>query len=176
MAENLTIARPYAQAVFEIAKQDKSFDQWTKSLEALACAVSNEQFAYMLSEASSNEAASKLIIELLGDLLDEKGQNFVHVLGENNRFMVLPEIYQEFIRLRDDYLKVQAVEIVTARPLAPEDEKALVAKLEKKYQVKVSVTRTIDPSIMGGVIIRIGDEVIDDSVKTNLSRLSSTLK
>lgn len=176
MAENLTIARPYAQAVFEIAKQDKSFDQWTKSLEALACAVSNEQFAYMLSEASSNEAASKLIIELLGDLLDEKGQNFVHVLGENNRFMVLPEIYQEFIRLRDDYLKVQAVEIVTARPLAPEDEKALVAKLEKKYQVKVSVTRTIDPSIMGGVIIRIGDEVIDGSVKTNLSRLSSTLK
>lgn len=176
MAENLTIARPYAQAVFEIAKQDKSFDQWTKSLEALACAVSNEQFAYMLSEASSNEAASKLIIELLGDLLDEKGQNFVHVLGENNRFMVLPEIYQEFIRLRDDYLKVQAVEIVTARPLKPEDEKALVAKLEKKYQVKVSVTRTIDPSIMGGVIIRIGDEVIDGSVKTNLSRLSSTLK
>lgn len=176
MAENLTIARPYAQAVFEIAKQDKSFDQWTKSLEALACAVSNEQFAYMLSEASSNEAASKLIIELLGDLLDEKGQNFVHVLGENNRFMVLPEIYQEFIRLRDDYLKVQAVEIVTARPLAPEDEKALVAKLENKYQVKVSVTRTIDPSIMGGVIIRIGDEVIDGSVKTNLSRLSSTLK
>ena len=176
MAENLTIARPYAQAVFEIAKQDKSFETWTKSLEALACAVSNEQFAYMLSEASSNEAASKLIIELLGDLLDEKGQNFVHVVGENNRFAVLPEIYQEFIRLRDDYLKVQAVEIVTARPLAAEDEKALVAKLEKKYQVKISVTRTIDPSIMGGVIIRIGDEVIDGSVKTNLSRLSSTLK
>ncbi len=130
----------------------------------------------MVSEASTHEAASKLLIELLGDLLDEKGQNFVFVLGENNRFEVLPEIYQEFIRLRDDYLKVQAVEIVTARPLKPEDEKALVAKLEQKYKVTISLTRTIDPSIMGGVIIRIGDEVIDGSVKTNLSRLSSTLK
>ena len=176
MAENLTIARPYAQAVFEIAKQDKSFDRWSNSLEALSCAMTNEQFAYMVSEASTHKAASKLLIELLGDLLDEKGQNFVFVLGENNRFEVLPEIYQEFIRLRDDYLKVQAVEIVTARPLNPEDEKALVAKLEKKYKVTISLTRTIDPSIMGGVIIRIGDEVIDGSVKTNLSRLSSTLK
>ncbi|MCK0525485.1 MULTISPECIES: F0F1 ATP synthase subunit delta [unclassified Anaerobiospirillum] len=176
MAENLTIARPYAQAAFEIARQDKTFDSWSKALEALSCAMSHEQFAYMISEASTHEAAAKLLIELLGDLLDEKAQNFVYVIGENNRFEVLPEICQEFIRLRDDFMQVRVVEIVTARPLAKEDEQAIVAKLEARYKVKVNLTRTIDPSIMGGVIIRIGDEVIDGSVKTNLSRLSSTLK
>lgn len=176
MAENLTIARPYAQAVFDIAKQDKTFKGWTNALEGLACAISDEQFAYAVKNASTREEAAKIVIEVLGDLLDDKAQNFVRVLGENDRFEVLPEINQEFIRLRDEYLKVKAVEIVSARPLKAEDEQAIVAKLEKKYQVTISLTRTIDPSIMGGVIIRIGDEVIDGSVKTNLSRLSSTLK
>lgn len=176
MAENLTIARPYAQAVFEIAKQDKSFDVWSQSLEALSCAVSNEQFLNMLLKATTQEAAAKMLVELLGDLLDQKGQNFVYVLGENNRFEVLPEIYQEFVRLRDEYLKVKAVEIISARPLSAEDTKAIVQKLEQKYQASISVTTRIDPGIMGGLIIHIGDEVIDASVRTNLSRLSSTLK
>ncbi len=176
MAENLTIARPYAQAVFEIALKDKTFDQWSVSLQALSCAVSSEQLITMIKNAATRDEAAKILIGVAGDLLDEKAQNFVRVLGENDRFEVLPEICQEFIRLRDDYLKVKAVEIVSARPLSAEDEKAIVAKLEKKYQATVSLTRTIDPSIMGGVIIRIGDEVIDGSVKTNLGRLSSTLK
>lgn len=105
MAENLTIARPYAQAVFEIAQADQTFDQWSQSLEALAVAVQNEQVQAMLAQASTNEAGAKLLIELLGDLIDQKGQNFVYVVGENNRFAVLPEIFEEFVRLRDDYLK-----------------------------------------------------------------------
>ena len=169
MAENLTIARPYAQAVFEIAQKDKTFDKWSVSLQALSCAVSSEQLLTMIKNAATRDEAAKILIGVAGDLLDDKAQNFVRVLGENDRFEVLPEICQEFIRLRDDYLKVKAVEIVSARPLAKEDEKAIVAKLEQKYQA-------IDPSIMGGVIIRVGDEVIDGSVKTNLGRLSSTLK
>ncbi len=176
MAENLTIARPYAQAVFEIAQADQTFDQWSQSLEALAVAVQNEQVQAMLAQASTNEAGAKLLIELLGDLIDQKGQNFVYVVGENNRFAVLPEIFEEFVRLRDDYLKVKQVEITSARPLAEADLKAIVKKLEQKYQATVRVTQTVDPEILGGIIIRMGDEVIDASVKTNLSRLSSTLK
>ncbi len=176
MAENLTIARPYAQAVFEIAKEDKSFDKWSTELEALSCAVSNSEFFALLNAASSRSAAAKMLVELLGDLLDEKGKNFVYVLGENDRFAVLPEIYQDFARMRDDFLHVKAVEVVCARKLSAADEKAIVAKLEQKYQAKISLTQTVDPSIMGGIIIRVGDEVIDGSVKTNLARLSSTLK
>ena len=177
MAENLTIARPYAQAVFEIAKEDKSFEQWSNSLQALSCAASDEQFLAFLEAQSTSELAAQKLIELLGDdLLDEKGKNFVRVVSENGRLAVLPEIYQDFVRLRDDFLHVKAVELVTARPLSKADEKAIVDKLSKKYNAKIKVTSTIDPSIMGGVIIRIGDEVIDGSVKTNLSRLSSTLK
>ena len=139
-------------------------------------AAQNEQVQTLLSQAASTQAGAKLLIELLGDLIDQKGQNFVYVVGENNRFAVLPEIFEEFVRLRDDYLKVKQVEITSARPLAAADLKAIVKKLEQKYQATVRVKETVDPSIMGGLIIRMGDEVIDASVKTNLSRLSSTLK
>lgn len=176
MAENLTIARPYAQAVFEIAKENNAFDQWTRSLESLAYAFSNEQFIKIIDSSTTNENAIDNVLVLLGDLLDEKGKNFVRVLAENDRFAVIPEIYQEFVRLRDDYQKVKAVELISARPLAPEDEKTLISKLEAKYQAKVNVKRTIDPSILGGVIIKVGDEVIDASIKTSLGSLSSTLK
>lgn len=177
MAENLTIARPYAQAVFEIAKENESFTSWSNSLQALACATADEQFLAFLEGQSTSELAAQKLIELLGDdLLDEKGKNFVHVVAENGRLAVLPEIYQDFVRLRDEFLHVKAVELVSARPLSADDEKAISDKLSKKYNAKIQLTRTIDPSIMGGVIIRIGDEVIDGSVKTNLSRLSSTLK
>ena len=141
MAENLTIARPYAQAVFEIAQADQTFDQWSQSLEALAVAVQNEQVQAMLAQASTNEAGAKLLIELLGDLIDQN-------VGENNRFAVLPEIFEEFVRLRDDYLKVKQVEITSARPLAEADLKAIVKKLEQKYQATVRVTQKVDPEII----------------------------
>lgn len=175
MAENLTIARPYAQAIFEIAKEHSSFDGWSQTLEALACAASDETFLKVLQNANSADAV-KDVETLLGDLLDEQGKNFVALLGENGRFEVLPEIYQEFVRLRDDYLKVKAVELISARPLDEADEQALVEKLERKYNAKISLTKKLDPSIIGGVIIKVGDEIIDASVKTSLHSLSSTLK
>ena len=176
MAENLTIARPYAEAVFAIAKEQNTFDMWSQELEALSLAVSDSHVAYALEGAPSTEDASKLLVNLLGDLLDEKGQNFVFVLGENNRFSVIPEIYQEFVRLRDDYEKIKVVEVVSAHKLTAADNKALVEKLASRYNATIKLTNKVDPSIIGGLVIRIGDEVIDGSVKTNLSRLSSTLK
>lgn len=177
MAENLTIARPYAQAVFEIAKEQNSFERWSDTLQALSCAASDEQFLALLEAQSTSELAAQMLIELLGDdLLDEMGKNLVRVVAENGRLSVLPEIYQDFVRLRDDFLHVKVVELVSARKLEAADEKAICDKLSKKYNATIELKRTIDPSIMGGLIIRIGDEVIDGSVKTNLSRLSSTLK
>lgn len=177
MAENLTIARPYAQAVFEIAKDDRSFDSWSNALQALACAASDEQFLAFLEAQNTPELAADKLIELIGDdLLGKKAKNFVGVVCENKRLAVLPEIYQDFIKLRDDFLHVKSVEIISARPLSSADEKAIITKLSKKYDADIELTRTIDPSIMGGVIIKIGDEVIDGSVQSNLSRLSSTLK
>lgn len=175
MAENLTIARPYAQAVFEIAKEHDSFDRWGQTLEALSYAVSDERVLKVL-QGSSPAASGKIVADIMGELLDEQGKNLVCIIGENRRFDVLPEIYQEFVRLRDDFLKVKAVEVVTARPLKAADRKAVTEKLEKKYGSKISLTETVDPSLIGGIIIRIGDEVIDGSIRTSLNSLSSTLK
>ena len=176
MAENLTIARPYAQAVFEIAKEDKSFDQWSQALEGLACAVSDETFLSILNNASTREEAAQDLITATEPLLDEKGKNFVCIVCENDRCAVLPEIYQEFVQLRNDFMKIKVVEVVSAHPLAAADQKAIKAKLEAKHQATIELHNTVDPSIIGGLIIRIGDEVIDGSIKSSLSRLASTLK
>lgn len=176
MAENLTIARPYAQAVFESALEHKTVDKWLKQLEAMACACSDEVFIHALKNASSPDAASKILTDLLGDLLDEYGQNLVKLLGSNARFEVVPEIYQEFVRLNDEHNKVLTAQLISARKIDAKDVKALTDKLSKKYDCKVQLTTEIDPSIIGGAVLKIGDEVIDASVKTSLLELSSTLR
>ncbi len=176
MAENLTVARPYAQAVFDLACEHKDLDGWQNMLFALSEATKNDYFLAVLKNSPNSTIAADNLITLLKGLLNENGQNFVRVLGENNRFEVLPEIYAEYVRLREKHDKVLTVELVSARTLGAADVQALTSKLAKKYDAKINLKKVIDPSIMGGVIIKIGDEVIDVSVKTRLTDLSTTLK
>ena len=175
MAENLTIARPYAKAAFDSAVEHNSLDKWQSMLEALSLACKDQSILLYLKNASSPSAASDILLKLLDGLLDEFGQNFVRVLGENTRFEVLPEIYDEFVKLRKEYEKVLSVTLTSARPLDNADIEALKQKLSKKYNATISLSFEIDPSIVGGAILQIGDKVIDASVKTSIKNLSSTL-
>ena len=176
MAENLTIARPYAQAVFATAVEHNSIDKWLNMLNAMSCACSDESFRASLKNASSPDVASDNLIKLLDGLLDEYGQNFVKILGENFRFEVVPEIFEEFTRLKNEHDNVVVAHVTSARKLTKTDEKALIAKLSAKYNSAVKLTTSVDRSLIGGAILKIGDEVIDASVKTSLDSLSSTLK
>lgn len=176
MAENLTIARPYAQAVFATAVEHNSIDKWLNMLNAMSCACSDESFLASLKNASSPDVASDNLIKLLDGLLDEYGQNFVKILGENFRFEVVPEIFEEFTRLKNEHDNVVVAHVISAKKLTKTDEKALIAKLSKKYNCSVKLTTSVDRSLIGGAILKIGDEVIDASVKTSLESLSSTLK
>lgn len=176
MAENLTIARPYAQAVFASALEHKSVESWLKQLEALACACSDEVFMVALKNSSSPEAAVKTVLDLLKGLLDEYGENLVRIIGANGRFEVMPEIYQEFVRLNDEHNKVIKAQLISARRIGPLEIQALSDKLASKYDCKVQLETVIDTDLIGGAVLKIGDEVIDASVKTSLVELSSTLR
>ena len=105
MAENLTVARPYAQAAFETALETNKIDAWQNMLYAMSLAVSNEYVMDAIKVAPNSKVASDSLISLLQDVLDESGINFVKIIGENNRFEVLPEIYEEYLRLRASHEK-----------------------------------------------------------------------
>ncbi len=176
MAENLTIARPYARAVFDLAREADSLDKWQEMLYAMALSCSDETFLSYLKNAASPESAKVSFEKLLEGIINDEGRNFLAVISENMRYDVLPEILQEFLRLRRELDRVLEVSVISARPLLKDDLDSISKKLEQRHGCKVNVTTVIDPAIIGGAVLKIGDEVIDASVKAGLSSLSATLK
>lgn len=176
MAENLTVARPYAEAVFAVAVKENSFDKWQSMLFSMAVACRDDFFKDYLKNSPNPNSAAESLISLLKDLLDQSGQNFIKLLGENNRFEVLPEIFEEFQKLREEHDKVLTVQLTSARPFSDSEISALKDKLAAKYNCSIRLKQNIEPNIIGGAILKMGDKVIDASVKTSLDNLSSTLR
>ena len=115
MAENLTVARPYAQATFEIALEENNLSGWQTMLEAMAVACKDQYFMDSLKLAPNSSVAADSLVSLLKDILSESGKNFVKVIGENNRFEVIPEIFEEFVRLREKHEKRLECDLISAR-------------------------------------------------------------
>ncbi len=176
MAENLTIARPYAEAAFDVAVEDNKVDQWQSMLVAMSEACSNEFFKDHLKLAPNSAVAADSLISLLKDFVDENGENFIRIIGENNRFEVIPEILEEFINLRQKHDKRVTAQLFSARAFSDSEIKNLKDKLAKKYDCVVTLEQVIDKSLIGGAVLKVGDKVIDASVKTSLQNLSSTLR
>ncbi|MGN0893511.1 MAG: F0F1 ATP synthase subunit delta [Succinivibrio sp.] len=176
MAENLTVARPYAEAAFKVALESGTIEKWNAMLEAMSVACKDEFFMDSLKLAPNSAVAADSLISLLKDLIDEEGSNFIRIIGENNRFEVIPEIFEEFVRLKDKHLKVVECELLSARVFSDSEIDSLKNKLSSKYGSKVILKQKIDPSLIGGAVLKIGDQVIDASVKKSLENLSSTLR
>ena len=178
MAENLTVARPYAEAAFSFAVDEKKLDEWQCMLQALSEAYKNDYFRDHLKLAANSSAAADSLISLLkpANLIDENGENFVKIIGENNRFEVLPDIYEEFIRLRQKHDKCISAQLISARAFAESEIKLIKDKLAKKYDCTVTIEQIIDKNLIGGAVLKVGDKVIDASVRTSLKNLSSTLR
>ncbi|MCI6907157.1 MAG: F0F1 ATP synthase subunit delta [Succinatimonas sp.] len=176
MAENLTVARPYAQAAFDVALEANNLDGWQNLLEAMSIACKDQYFMDSLKLAPNPQIAADSLISLLKDLVDEGGKNFIKVIGENNRFEVIPEIFEEFVRLRDKHDKCLECTLISARAFSDSEIESLKDKLAKKYDAKVVISSKIDKTLIGGAILKIGDKVIDASVKTSLTNLSTTLR
>lgn len=176
MAENLTIARPYANAAFETALEQNDLDKWQNLLEAMSIACSDDFFLDHLKLSPNSTIASDSLISLLKDLVDDYGANFIRIIGENNRFNVIPQIYEEFLRLRQDHDKTIVCQLVCAHEYSQDEIDLLTEKLAKKYGKQVTLQIKIDPSLIGGAILKVGDKVIDASVQTSINNLSSTLR
>ena len=175
MAELSTIARPYTKAAFETASEQSALDQWSEMLALAAQATQDEQVTTLLSNpALGTDQKAELILEICSDL-SEQGQNFVKVLAENNRLLVLPEISSLFDRLKAEQQKSVDVEVTSAFKLTKEQQTKLARSLGKKLDREVNITSSIDKSLIGGLLIKTEDLVIDGSIRGKLAKLSEAL-
>jgi F-type H+-transporting ATPase subunit delta len=176
MAENVTIARPYADAAFELARGAGALGPWSEVLDRLASVAADSTMLACINDPKlSADQLAKLVLDVAGDLAAEQ-QNFVRVLVENERLQVLPEIRDLFVALKNEHEGVLEAEIASAFPLDDAALAALKAELEARFKARLNVTVSIDPELIGGVRIAVGDEVIDASVRGKLANMAAALK
>lgn len=176
MSEFITVARPYAKAAFDFAVENQSVERWQQMLAFTAVVTRNEQMAELLSGAVAPETLSNTFIAVCGDELDEHGQNFIRVMAENGRLLVLPAVLQQFIELRAALESTVEVEVLSSSALNDTQQAKIIAAMEKRLSRKVKLNCKIGKSVLAGVIIRAGDLVIDGSVRGRLERLADVLQ
>jgi F-type H+-transporting ATPase subunit delta len=176
MAENVTLARPYAEAAFQLAKADGSLAVWQAALQRMAAAVANEQMLECIVDPRvAPDALTELFLGVAGELTAEQG-NFARVLVDNRRLDVLPEISVLFGELKNAQEGTHEAVVSSAFPLDAAQLSNLVADLEQKLGFKIEATVEIAPELIGGVRIALGDQVIDASVRGKLNAMAVSLK
>jgi len=177
MSELSTLARPYAEAVFRMAQGENDLAGWSSRLQSLALIVSDAQVARLIADpAVSADRVAGLIVEVAGSDLGERGSNFVKVTAENDRLSLLPEIGVQFEALKANAEGTLEATITSAQELTQAQLDELVAGLKARFNRAVNVQVAVDPELIGGAIIAVGDQVIDGSVKGRLQRMSFALQ
>lgn len=177
MAEAITIVRPYAVAAFRLAKEKKALTQWSEMLGfAAAVAAGPQMKAFIDDPKVSATELEKMFLTICDKQLDESGINMIKLLGEYGRLALLPELAEAFEELKAEDEGVLDAEITAAAKPTDSAIKALVKRLETKFGKKIEASVKVDPELIGGIKIVIGDTVIDASVRGQLQELAYTLK
>lgn len=177
MAEPITIARPYAEAVFRLADGAGTLAEWSDMLAALAQVSGDERMRAAMGDPNLPAAqVAGLFISILSGRLTGEGENLVRVLAENRRLALLMEIRSQYEALKNEREGVVEAEIQSAFELDPAQLTDLAARLENHTGRKVRVNVVVDKELIGGARILIGDQVIDASARAQLAALDSALK
>ncbi len=176
MAENITIARPYAEAVFRLARETNTLDQWSQELSLLAQIVADQRVAQCISNPNVTRAQlEELVLGVCGEHLGAAGRNFVQVLVQYARLARMPEIRTLFEQFKLEHEGVLEANIQSAFAMDDAQKRQLVAALEVKYQRKVRAEISVDKQLIGGVKIMVGDQVLDATVRGSLESMSAAL-
>ena len=176
MAEIATVARPYAEAVFDLARQAGALDSWSEAL-ALAASVGNDAEMKRLADdpAFGKERFIELFLSVCGDRISAEVVNFIRLLVDNGRIAILPEVVIQYEALKANATGEKDAIVTSAWPLSDVQTQDLARSLQQKFGCKVNVTVEVEPDLIGGVIITIGDEVYDASVRGKLQEMAYTL-
>lgn len=178
MAGDLTtVARPYAEAAFNRAKELGALDAWSAALHLLAAAATHPQVAPQIANPNvPRERLRDLLIEIGGDALPGELRNLVCLLADNGRLAALGEIAELFEFRREADQGIRQVLVRSAFPLGEPERKGIAAAMTRRLGAQVELTVEDDPALIGGVEIRAGDLVIDDSVRGKLRQLAHALQ
>ncbi|MBV2185413.1 MAG: F0F1 ATP synthase subunit delta [Rhizobium sp.] len=176
MAENVTVARPYAEAAFQLARSGGALAAWQSALERMAAAAADARMLECIADPRVSPAAlTELFVGVAGELAEEQ-RNFAGVLADNRRLTVLPEISALFEELKNAQEGTREAVVSSAFPLSDAQLANLVADLERKFGCRIKATVEIAPELIGGVRIALGDQVIDASVRGKLNAMAVSLK
>lgn len=176
MAELTTLARPYAKAAFEYAQAHQQLADWSAALGVLAAVSQDDTVRQLLKEPQLTSAKAQSLIDVCGDKLNAPAQNFVRTVAENKRLELLPTIAEMYEQLKAEQEKSVEVEVTSAFTLSKEQQDKLAKALSARLSREVRLHASEDASLIGGVIIRAGDLVIDGSVRGKLAKLAEALK
>ncbi len=176
MSNVISNARPYAKALYTKAKKDDRVAVVLLWLEPMALVVTDAVVASLLSDP--RVGAAKIIdacIATLGEKLVASDKNFLHLLAENKRAALLPAILALYQQLQLAQLNKVAISVTSSTPLTEAQSLALQKNLEQKHKCAVDLTYHIDSSLLGGLVLRCGDKVIDGSIQGQLHQLSQSI-
>ena len=174
MAERLTIARPYAKAVFALAHAGKRRPQWSAALGIAASVVTDVRVAALLGNPGvSAEQLVSLITGVGGAAFDESARNFIRTLAANKRLGFLPEIATRYERLRAEAERTVDVTVTSAVELSAAQQQHYTDAMRKRLDREVRLHCKLDPSLLGGAVVQADDLVIDGSVRAGLTQLAA---
>jgi len=177
MAELTTIARPYAEAAFALAREGNALPAWSRMLQLTSAVVADPRVAAALDNPALDAGAKEsLLLSICGDNLNADGRSFVRVLIEGDRIGVLPEIQAMFESLKDAADGTAKATIETAFAFDGAELAELTSALEKRFGRKIDATVTVRPELIGGARVTVGDTVIDGSVQEQLRAMSAQLR
>ncbi len=177
MAENVTVARPYAEAAFQLARAGNSLAGWSDILLRMAAVARDPDMSACIDNPRLlNEDLAQFFLGVVGEGLPVEQQNFARILVDNERLGVLPEICELFAELKNAFEDTKEAAIASAFPLDAAALSTLVADLEQRFQCKIRASVSLDPELIGGVRIAVGDQVIDASVRGKLAAMSAALQ
>lgn len=177
MAELATIARPYAEAAFGLARDERALPAWSEMLRFASTVVTDPRVTKALDNPRLDNAAKEsLLLSIGGDRFNAQARNFIHVLVEGERVSLLPQIAEMFETLKNEAEATATATIESAVELTDAQVVELKAALEKRFGRKIETTVTVNPDLIGGARVTVGDAVLDGSVQAKLAAMHTQLR
>jgi F-type H+-transporting ATPase subunit delta len=176
MAEVITLARPYAQAIYSLAKETDALDAWSGALAFLKSVANDATFQATVSAPDIQVTdVEDLFLSICSDQVTEEVRNFIRLLVRNGRLSVLDDVAKQYESLKADDEGVVSAIIKSAFDLDETQVRAITEILSKKLEKKISPSVTTDPNLIGGIKVYVGDKVWDASVRGRLQHMAATL-
>ena len=176
MAEAITIARPYAEAAFKLARDRGRLAEWADMLQLLATVARDARVLACIGDPNVSAAQlEQLLLAIGGDRLDADARNFVKIVTQSDRAALLPQMRELFDQLKTEHEGTLEARIVSAFPVSDEQLQRLTARLEAKYGRRIKTAVEVDQSLIGGVRLEVGDQVLDASVRGRLQGMAQAL-